>query len=46
MPHIAQNKIDKEILEGRVAGPFPERPNDTLRVSPNWFGTQKDPRGI
>ena len=29
MPHIVQNKIDKEILEGRVTGPFPERPIDT-----------------
>ena len=43
MPHIVQNKIDKEILEGRVAVPFPERPIDTLRVSPIGLVPKKTP---
>ena len=34
LPNIVQEKIDKEVIEGRVAGPFPERPFDNLRISP------------
>ena len=35
--HIVQDKINKEILAGRVAGPFLERPIDSLRISPIGF---------
>ena len=31
-PDIVQEKIDKELKEHRVAGPFKERPIDTLRI--------------
>ena len=34
METIVQNKIDKEVKEGRVLGPFPTPPIERLRVSP------------
>lgn len=43
LPHIVQEKINKEIIEGRVAGPFSERPMDTLRVSPIGLVPKKTP---
>ncbi|MCU7858829.1 MAG: hypothetical protein KZQ86_03130 [Candidatus Thiodiazotropha sp. (ex Lucinoma kastoroae)] len=42
-PAIVQDKIDKEILAGRVAGPFTERPMETLRVSPIGLVPKKSP---
>jgi len=33
-PNVVQEKIDKELLEGRVAGPFDYPPFPKLRVSP------------
>ena len=33
-PEITQQKIDKEVAEGRVAGPFPFPPLPNLRISP------------
>lgn len=43
LPLIVQNKINKEILAGRVAGPFKERPIDSLRVSPIGLVPKKTP---
>ena len=33
-PEITKQKIDKEVAEGRVAGPFPLPPLPNLRISP------------
>jgi hypothetical protein len=33
-PHVLQDKIDKEVLEGRMAGPFDYPPVHNLHVSP------------
>lgn len=33
-PEITEQKIDKEVAEGRVAGPFPYPPLPNLRISP------------
>ena len=38
-----QDKIDKEVREGRVLGPFPEPPLATLRVSPLGVVPKKTP---
>lgn len=42
-PDIVQSKIDKEVLLGRVAGPFKERPIVSLRVSPIGLTPKKVP---
>ena len=43
LPHIVQEKINKEVTEGRVAGPFSERPFDNLRLSPIGLVPKKTP---
>lgn len=40
---IAMKKIQKEILAGRVAGPFPEPPIDQLHISPLGIVPKKAP---
>ena len=42
-PDIVQKKIDKELSEGRIAGPFENRPISTLRVSPIGLVPKKEP---
>ncbi|MCG8046806.1 MAG: hypothetical protein JAY66_14190 [Candidatus Thiodiazotropha taylori] len=43
LPQIVQEKINKEITERRVAGPFPERPIEMLRISPIGLVPKKTP---
>ncbi|MEW8547291.1 MAG: reverse transcriptase domain-containing protein [Candidatus Thiodiazotropha sp.] len=42
-PRIVQDKINKEILAGRVAGPFQECPISSLRISPIGLVPKKTP---
>lgn len=41
-PHIVQQKLDKEVSLGRMAGPFDEIPFPTFRVSPVGLVPKKD----
>ena len=43
MEEVVQGKIDKEVCEGRVLGPFPMPPLETLRVSPLGIVPKKAP---
>lgn len=42
-PEIVHRKIEKELVEGRIAGPFDTRPIATLRVSPIGLVPKKEP---
>lgn len=42
-PEITQQKINKEVAEGRVAGPFSYPPLATLRISPLGLVEKKQP---
>ena len=42
-PEITQQKIDKEVSEGRVAGPFSYPPLPNLRISPLGLVEKKQP---
>ncbi|MES9880226.1 MAG: reverse transcriptase domain-containing protein [Sedimenticola sp.] len=42
-PEVVRQKLSKEIVAGRVAGPFPSRPLPDLRVSPIGLVPKKVP---
>ena len=42
-PEIVKQKIQSELQQGRIAGPFPTRPISTLRVSPIGLVEKKTP---
>ena len=46
LPVIVQEKINSEILAGRVAGPFDAPSPSQSLCFPYWFGSKKDPWGI
>lgn len=43
LPHIAQQKIQKEIDAGRVAGPFTVKPFKNMQISPIGIVPKKNP---
>ena len=42
-PEIVQQKLQSEIQQGRMAGPFPTKPMSTLRTSPIGLVEKKTP---
>ena len=42
-PEVTQKLLDKEISAGRIAGPFPKPPFDTMRINPIGLVPKKNP---